>query len=162
MTSCVETIDFRVTVHDEFVVLCDLLDGSKELLSLHSIIIMSKTTEYSTLGWHFNLEGSHLASIIIQANISVYGVVVYYPISRNAIYSHGVLENHFHRGLFSISVSRSAESSITTMNLKSSAATYGCGLDVQTDISDASAERQVYHIFFQVNVTWPVLRLTIN
>lgn len=147
MTSCVETIDLRFTVRDEFVVLCDLLDGSKELLSLHSIIIMSKKHEYSTLGWHFNLEGSHLAAIIVQPNVSVYGVAVYYPISRDAIYSHGVLENHFHRGLFSISVSRSTESSIKTMNFKTSAATYGCCLDPQTDISDGSAARQVHHIF---------------
>lgn len=44
MTSCVETIDLKVTVHDEFVVTCDLLDGSEELLSLHSIIIMLKKT----------------------------------------------------------------------------------------------------------------------
>lgn len=108
---------------------------------------MSKKHEYSTLGWHFNLEGSHLAAIIVQPNVSVYGMAMYYPISRDAIYSHGVLENHFHRGLFSILVSRSAESSIKTMNCKTSAATSGCCLDAQTHISDGSAARQVYYIF---------------
>lgn len=67
----------------------------------------------------------------------------------NAIYSHGVLENHFHRGLFSISVSRSSESSIKTMTYKISAANYSC-LDTLMHTMlphDESSSRQVHHIF---------------
>lgn len=139
----------------------NLLDGSKELLSLHSIIIMSKkNTNISNLGWHFNLEGSHLAAIIVQPNVSVYGVAVHYPISRDChLFTQGIGKSFSPGALFHIR--RSTESSIKTMNFKTSAATYGCCLEAQTDISDGSAARLCY-VFFEVNVTWPVLRLTIN